>query len=186
MRKQLCTLLLLCTWFVVQATQAQTMRGGLTPEQEKQWREVAEINKMILLRQNPQAHFSKERVTSLADAKAKQNEVQQSSTVASELQVRQKIRAYFQAHPEEGEKYNWGNLPPATPMTAALEEMKVGSLDDVKFEALPEQKQMQLIEASPALKAIWQEQQPQMAGMSEAQQKELRKKLWEMYKQTKK
>jgi hypothetical protein len=187
MRNQLCTLLLLCTWFVVQATQAQTMRGGLTPEQEKQWREVAEINKMILLRQNPQAHFSKERMATLADAKAKQNEVQQpTSTIASELQVRQRIAAYFQAHPEEGEKYNWGNLPPATPMISALAEMKVSSLDDVKFEALPEQKQMQLIEASPELKAIWQEQQPQMAGMSEAQQSALRKKLWETFKQTKK
>jgi hypothetical protein len=64
--------------------------------------------------------------------------------------------------------------------------MKVSSLDDVKFEALPEQKQMQLIEASPELKAIWQEQQPQMAGMSEAQQSALRKKLWETFKQTKK
>jgi hypothetical protein len=185
MKTQLCTLLLLCTWFVVQATQAQTMRPGLTPEQEKQWREVAEINKMILLRQNPQAHFSKERVTTLADAKAKQNEVPQQNAVASELQVRQKIRAYFQAHPEEGEKYNWGNLPPATPMIAVLEQMNVGSLDDVKFEALPEQKQAQLIEASPELKALWQEQQPQMAGMSEAQQSALRKKLWEKFKQQK-
>ncbi len=182
MRNKLCMLWLLLGWFSVQVAQAQKLPSVFTPEHVKALSETAEINKMLLMRQNPQS-VTKETHNTLATEKAKQREnpTLALSPTERDAATRQKMKAYFDAHPEEGAKYNWGNIPPAQGALAVMEAQGVKKIDQVNLDKLTDAQKAQLFETEPMLKQMWSDNVSPTGITDKQTQDQIRKKIWASY-----
>jgi len=185
MQNKLGMLLLLLLCFSVQVSHAQKIPAGLTPEQETQWRETIEINKMLTMRQNPQPVTKLRGITAEEVVKNAQTAQKSSPSPISEMEkearVRQRIQAYFKAHPEQGPQYNWGNLPPARGAIMVMEIQGTTAMEQVSFDKLSDVQKVALFETEPTLKQAWDDNLQVINTMDTQTQNEYRRKIWVSY-----
>jgi len=165
-------LLLLFAWFFVQNTQAQSLRKSMTPEQEKQWQDAVATNKMLQMRQNPPTSYTKQ---GMVEVKAESQQKVQIKQDAPQAEKELAVRKLMQ-------KYDAGNIQPATGAVAIMEAQGVHTLAEVNLDKLSDNQKVQLFETEPTLLDEWKKYEQKLSQMDKKSQDQLRKQLWEQHK----